>query len=119
MRLIDADALIDDAFDKYCKDCEKRKGIKDGKWRIIYEVGEAPCRACDVDDMIDELENAPTVDAVPVVRCKDCKHRRVHKSWFECELDSADPYDQGRTSWDDDWFCADGERRDDGQTDQS
>ncbi len=21
-----------------------------------------------------EIENAPTVDAVPVVRCKDCKH---------------------------------------------
>ena len=22
----------------------------------------------------DEIDNAPTVDAVPVVRCKDCKH---------------------------------------------
>lgn len=64
MRLIDADALIDDAMDRYCKDCDKRKGIKSGKWRIIYEIGEAPCRACDVDDMIDDLENAPTVDAV-------------------------------------------------------
>lgn len=27
-----------------------------------------------LDGMIKGLENAPTVDAVEVVRCKDCKH---------------------------------------------
>lgn len=74
MRLIDADALEDDVMERYCKDCEKRKGIKRGKWRVIYEIGEAPCRACDVDDMKTELEEAPTIDALEVVRCKDCKH---------------------------------------------
>lgn len=26
------------------------------------------------DAMIDDAKDAPTVDAVPVVRCKDCKH---------------------------------------------
>ena len=25
------------------------------------------------------LREAPTVDAVPVVRCKDCKHYEIHK----------------------------------------
>lgn len=90
MRLIDADALI-----------ERMK--KDPLYPLVERYG-----------VTGVIEAAPTVDAVPVVRCKDCKHRRVHKSWVECELDSADPYDQGRTSWDDDWFCADGERRDDG-----
>ena len=64
MRLIDADALINDAMDRYCKDCDKRKGIKSGKWKIIYEIGDVPCRACDVDDMVNDIESAPTVDAV-------------------------------------------------------
>ena len=74
MRLIDADALIDEAMERYCKDCDKRKGIKNGKYRIIYEIGDAPCRACEVDDMKDEIESAPTADAIEVVRCKDCKY---------------------------------------------
>ena len=60
MRLIDADALIDDLMERYCKECDKRKGIKNGKWQIIYEIGEAPCRACEVDDVKAELEEAPT-----------------------------------------------------------
>lgn len=29
-------------------------------------------------DVWRELENAPTIDAVPVVRCKDCKHMEEH-----------------------------------------
>ena len=62
MRPIDADALMDDVMERYCKDCDKRKGIKSGKWRIVYEIGDAPCRACSVDDMKAELENAPTVE---------------------------------------------------------
>ena len=70
MRLIDADALIDDAMDRYCKDCDKRKGIKNGKYRIIYEIGDAPCRACDVDYMVNDIESAPTVDAVDRKRGK-------------------------------------------------
>lgn len=42
-----------------------------------------------------DIKNAPTVDAVSVVRCKDCKHR--HESEFcECRDDNA--------------FCSEGER---------
>ena len=44
------------------------------------------------------LREAPTVDAVEVVRCKDCKY---FKTWL-CQ--NEDSYD--------DWFCADGERKD-------
>ena len=108
-RLTDVDALLDDVFERYCKDCERRKGIKNGKYRIIYEVGEAPCRACDVDDMKCELDDAPTVDAVEVVRCKDCKHRK--KGGFSrSETDGwtvvfTAPCDLG-----DDGFCSRGEK---------
>ena len=44
------------------------------------------------------IRAAPTVDAVPVVRCKDCKYFKTRL----CE--NEDNYD--------DWFCADGERKD-------
>lgn len=86
-RLIDADALCDDVMERYCKDCEKRKGIKRGKWRVIYEIGEAPCRACDVDDLKMELDEAPTIDAEPIrhgkwiVVAEDFRHQI---EWYEC-----------------------------------
>ena len=44
------------------------------------------------------LREAPTIDAVPVVRCKDCKYFKTRL----CE--NEDSYDG--------WFCADGERKD-------
>lgn len=72
MRLIDADALLNEVFERHCKNCNKRKGVKNGAYRIIYEIGEAPCRACEIDDITDYLEEAPTVDAVEVVRCEHC-----------------------------------------------
>ena len=46
----------------------------------------------------DDIEAAPTVDAVEVVRCKDCKHR-YSDSWCEYVDD------------DDNFYCARGERK--------
>ena len=46
----------------------------------------------------DDIEAAPTVDAVEVVRCKDCKHRHSD-SWCEYVDD------------DDNFYCARGERK--------
>lgn len=53
------------------------------------------------------IEDAPTIDAVPVVRCKDCKHWGMHKSlnvpWcFEMHIDKSE-----------DGYCDSGERRKD------
>ena len=101
MRLIDADALIDDLMERYCKECDKRKGIKNGKYQIIYEIGEAPCRACEVDDVKAELEDAPTADVPerkvgkwigkPIagysnVRCSNCNNVYIDNSgkWNYC-----------------------------------
>ena len=67
------------------------------------------------------LRDTPSVDAVEVVRCKDCKHRFVNEHYGEkgymkikamCSLDTDDPFELGRNAYDDDWFCADGERKD-------
>lgn len=51
------------------------------------------------------VSNQPTIDAVPVVRCKDCKHR--HK--ITCAFLIANCMKTG----DDNDFCSRGERKDD------
>ena len=63
MRLIDADAFEKSIRDLYCKDCKHRKGMKNGKMRVLYQIGDAPCRACEVDDVLSYLDDAPTVEA--------------------------------------------------------
>lgn len=65
-----------------------------------------------VDDLHFEIDKLPTVDAVPVVRCKNC----VHRHWEQ------EP-EHGRTvhycdifeeQIADNFFCADGRRKDNG-----
>jgi hypothetical protein len=60
-------------------------------------------------------------DLVYVVRCKDCKHRIMNEHYGKkgylkikamCECDTGDPFELGRCAEDDDWFCGDGERKD-------
>lgn len=49
---------------------------------------------------LDDIDTAPTVDAVPVVRCRECVKRefcRTSNTWAVAPSD--------------DWFCADGERK--------
>lgn len=55
--------------------------------------------------MVKKRSITPTVDAVPVVRCKDCKH---YKDGF-CY--NPNTYDDEKTRGNTvpDWFCADGE----------
>jgi hypothetical protein len=114
MRLIDADATIKYLREFRCKDCDRRKGMKNGKIQFCYEIGEAPCRACDIGDTIDyflEEDISPTIDAVPVVRCKDCKHwsaERINdynkcRRWINVGVKNFATMG--------DWFCADGERK--------
>ena len=47
----------------------------------------------------EDIDNAPTVDAVPVVRCKDCRKFKT----YSCRM-VASGYDD---------FCSYGERKDD------
>ena len=62
------------------------------------------------------VEQMPTVDAVEVVRCKDCIH------WYETEGVCLKIYSDGAVSpyaWQDrnpDDFCSYGERKDNGAT---
>lgn len=58
-------------------------------------------------DVVDMIESRPTVDAVPVVRCKDCKHYRpITETRGICY------HVETNQTMHMDWFCADGERKD-------
>lgn len=53
------------------------------------------------------IEKAPTVDAVPVVQCKDCKHH------YDCGVHFCDRLGMDCPD-DSDFFCSYGERKDGG-----
>ncbi len=61
-------------------------------------------------------QNIPTIDAVPVVRCKECKHYEIDK----LKKDGTDDRRYKptyctflRLHLPEDWYCADGKRRED------
>ncbi len=82
---IEREALIADIEKRYCRPCEA-----EGKdYNHVY------CRACWVDDMRIEIEDAPAADVVPVVRCKAPCPMRLSLNWTE-----------------DNNFCSYGERKD-------
>ena len=67
-----------------------------------------------------QIADAPTVDAVPVVRCRDCIHAvEIEKDYIgalfidgtkQCELGRGDPF-FGYSIITNDGFCDSGERR--------
>lgn len=69
MRLIDADAMIAE-YTPFIKNAYETNDV------LQYTA----CR-----NAVYVLKNAPTIDAVPVVRCGECKWAR--------ELDRAEPYE--------------------------
>lgn len=73
MRLIDADDLL--------------KAI-DIERKYLKARGQISAEHILVHHLRGLLENAPTVDAVEVVRCKDCKHYRKEKDvkFSHCEI---------------------------------
>lgn len=64
-KYIDADAFVKEKREWYCEQCEKRKGMKRGRLQFVYEIGDAPCLACYIDDMIYDIEDFPAADVEP------------------------------------------------------
>ena len=93
MRLIDADVLIN---------------------RVVFHTDWS---TDEKEAFEDEVNAEPTVDAIEIIKCKDCKHRILNKLYpnrgfkYYCDLDTGDPWELGRIAENDDWFCADAERR--------
>ena len=89
-RLIDADALI-----SYIDECSQ-----ESRFRVYYGYAKS------------FIDDAPTVDAVPVVRCRECKHHYWEqepchgKSVHYCKL----PHMRGVEVFKE-FFCYYGERK--------
>lgn len=88
-RLIDADALICD--------------IENNFWD--YETVDGISATLVLKQTVKDIRNYPTVDAVEVVRCNDCKF--LHDKGY-CTLVA------GLTRIEPDDYCSRGERRNDG-----
>lgn len=70
---IDRNVFIESQRHLYCENCARRKGMKNGKMKFVYDIGEAPCRACDIADVLDAVEDFPAADVRPVVLCGVCE----------------------------------------------
>ena len=107
--LIDRQAFIENERKLYCEDCDRRKGTKNGKPNVVcYEIGEAPCRACWLDDALTDLEDFPAAspwrrveDGLPkeageyIVAYHPCWWNDVKTSVTEIGIDTF----RGKTSW--------------------
>ena len=72
---------------------------------------EYDCTLLDRVDVRCVLSDLPSAQP-EIIRCKDCKYRYIDEVHGpSCELDTGDPYATGRNADEDNWFCADAERR--------
>ena len=96
MRLIDGDLLMKTVFNDVV--------LVDGEVKGVGLI------------LAETVDNAPTIDAVPVVRCRECKHRYTENCpmyfhdfyWLEGYGEYVDD-DTDHTE--DDYFCPKGERK--------
>ena len=86
MRLIDADRLSEVIYDNVS---------------AIYEDA-----VCAKEDCLTEIYAAPTVDAVPVVRCRECKHCDPENYHCDHPMSTAAPLRRKPND-----FCSYGERK--------
>lgn len=113
MKLIDGDPLMNtlcelrDNAIKWLADCRERRSAM---------TPMAEQAVLTFNECISQVKKSSEVDAVPVVRCRDC-------IWYEIAQLKKDGTEDRRykpsycSFWDKyfepDWFCAEGERRED------
>ena len=91
MRLIDADALV--------------SALNNG--RLKEQTGRAVPFNAGVAFALTMVEYAQTIDAVPVVRCKDCGWWTKQEKSIQGRCALTGTYPTGS------WYCGNGERKDD------
>lgn len=93
MRLIDADALLNEFLKRYTERERNRN--------LVFA-------ACEIkQDFADMISDFPTVDAVEVVRCRECKQGEIDDPDFPDEY-----YCHAGCGWNKgDFYCAYGERK--------
>lgn len=77
---INRDTFLERERAWYCENCDRRKN---SKGKMVYEIGEAPCRSCDIGTILDAVEDYPAADVVVrktgkwlksawSIRCSEC-----------------------------------------------
>ena len=101
MRLIDADQMAVDESEAYMS--AQVQITEDLKWLVNFAAHSKIQRL---------IADTPTVDAVPAVRCRDCKHARKSEDAFDwdgvtplCECN----YSRQPNRWHE--YCSYGERK--------
>ena len=74
----------------------------------LTDIVEAKKVADAFNEIISRIKNTPTADVVEVVRCKDCKYKGGN-GYDEDVCWEIEPQHGVYVS--DNWYCADGERR--------
>lgn len=92
MRLYTTEAIEKQLHILLCKDCNETD----------------VCPICDYRELIDKILDAPTIDAVSVIRCKDCKYYYVYDKHNFCDLDI-----EMMRELDPNYYCASAERKED------
>lgn len=73
MRLIDADALIETIWQSCNMEAQELNGVDSMRIFTASDMSRL------FDEIVEYIDNAPTIEAEPVVRCIDCIF------WYDCE----------------------------------
>lgn len=99
---IDKVSFLQQERENYCKGCDSRNGLV--------------CRVCEMNNVLNDIEDYQTADVVEVVRCKDCKYYQNGEILTDIKFcfHQRDICDK-RIAYcrSDDDFCSYGERRGD------
>lgn len=106
----------------YTELLEQNKILSEQKGKLSIENFELKKRVTELEDTLAKVLNSADkfaeslfecrkAEMVNVVRCKDCKHRGKHKLYQEVLIDNWCEM-HGKIAADPNWFCADGERKD-------
>lgn len=98
MRLIDADALEKSICQNKCEAEECGMTFERDGAEYCLEV--------------QMVKDAPTIDAVQVVRCKDCRYGYCDKQFYFNDSYRCNIHDDGFETHNADWYCPDGKRKD-------
>ena len=105
MRMIDADQMAVDESEVYMS--AQVQITDDLKWLVNFAAHSKIQRI---------IADTPTIDAVPVVRCRECKHRYTedcpmyfHASYWHEGYEEYVDDDTDHTE--DDYFCQEGEQK--------
>lgn len=97
-KYIDKQAFIKQTKDTYCRECIHRKN---DKGKFVYEIGGTGCKACDIGDMMNAVDDYPDANVAPVINAHWIHLDGGLVKCSNCEWIFKDVYDQDN----EDTFC--------------